>query len=179
MIGVQDFNGHYDWTFEYIRRTFGEKALREYWSEAISFDSQRHAFELMRDKGFVGMDEYWAHTLTQEEAGYSLTRTEDVFRIDMHDCPSKGYLIEHGLAAYEDYCEHCMGWIGPLAQAAGFTVDHEHNHCGQCWWELRKKGSTRHSDEARKNAGEQNVELSRHWPQGEHHHFEDCRRTQE
>ncbi len=30
MIGVQDFIGYYDWTFEYLRRNFGEQAVRDY-----------------------------------------------------------------------------------------------------------------------------------------------------
>ena len=28
VIGCQDFCGHYDWTFEYLRREFGEEAFR-------------------------------------------------------------------------------------------------------------------------------------------------------
>ncbi|MEX0611691.1 MAG: hypothetical protein WD229_06195, partial [Pirellulales bacterium] len=38
----------------------------------------------------------------------------------------------------EDYCDHCMGWIGPALHQLGAEVAaHEHNHCGQCWWEIR------------------------------------------
>jgi hypothetical protein len=175
MIGVQDFNGHYDWTFEYIRRTFGEDALARYWAEAIAFDSQAHAFDLMREKGFDGMQEYWGHTLTQEEAGYAITRTDDVFRIDMHECPSKGYLLEHGLEAYHDYCTHCIGWIEPVAERAGFTVDHEHNHCGQCWWELRRQDSKPESGAAREKAGDHSVELGPRWGRGEHHRYRESK----
>jgi len=169
VIGVQDFCGHYDWTFEYIRRTHGEEALRRYWAEAIAFDSQSHAYTLIRDKGFDGMAEYWGHTLTQEEAGYAITRTADVFRIDMHECPSKGFLDRNGLNACADYCEHCMGWIGPIAERTGFAVDHEHNHCGQCWWELRRAGDTPEPGEAAREAGAGNVERHSGWARGEHH----------
>lgn len=171
MIGVQDFCGHYDWTFEYLRRTYGEEAVQRYWRECIAFDSQRHALDLMREKGFDGMEEYWGYTLTQEEAGYAITRTEGTFRIDMHACPSKGFLMEHGLEAYHDYCAHCMGWIGPVAEAAGFTIDHEHNHCGQCWWELRRAGTPSDSGEAAAKAGEANVERRPDWHDREHHRY--------
>ena len=98
MIGVQDFIGYYDWTFEYLRRSYGEQAVRDYWRRAISQDSQIHARELIGGKGFDGMYEYWAHTLEMEEAGYTFDRGEDYFRIDMFDCPSKGHLIRRGLA---------------------------------------------------------------------------------
>lgn len=169
MIGVQDFCGHYDWTFEYLRRTYGEEAVEAYWREAIAFDSQRHAVALMQEKGLDGMEEYWGHTLTQEEAGYAITRTEEIFRIDMHRCPSKGFLLENKLEAYHDYCAHCMGWIAPAAASAGFTIDHEHNHCGQCWWELRKAGTPSDAGEARGQAGAASVERMREWAEGERH----------
>jgi hypothetical protein len=42
------------------------------------------------------------------------------------------------LNADEDYCDHCIGWIGPaLVQIGAEVANHEHNHCGQCWWEMR------------------------------------------
>ncbi|MCL4217115.1 MAG: hypothetical protein KJ052_08955 [Candidatus Hydrogenedentes bacterium] len=176
MIGVQDFCGHYDWTFEYIRVTHGKDALQRYWSEAIAFDSQRHAYDLFRNKGIEGMAEYWGHTLEMEEAGYAITRTDQAFRIDMHKCPSKGYLLDHNPEAHEDYCAHCMGWIGPVAEKAGFTIDHEHNHLGQCWWELRRKGTPRDLDALRQAAGGDNVESDPAWHKGEHHHYRDCRK---
>ena len=90
MLGVQDFIGYYDWTFEHLRRKHGEEAVQKYWLEAIAQDSQEHARDLIVGKGFDGMYEYWAHALEMEEAGYTFDRGEDFFRIDMFDCPSKG-----------------------------------------------------------------------------------------
>ncbi len=137
MIGVQDFVGYYAWTFEYLRRKYGEEAVRDYWHRAISLDSQRHARALIMARGFEGMAAYWGHTLAMEEAGYTFQRGAEYFRIDMFACPSQGYLDRHGLAFYHDYCEHCMGWIKPLMDDAGFVVHHEHNHRGQCYWEMQ------------------------------------------
>lgn len=140
MIGVYDFCGHYEWTFEWLRQQGGDALVREYWLDAISADSQRHARELILGKGIAGMAEYWGHTLTEEAAGWNCTQTTDTFRIDMHDCPSKGFLIRNGLEQFADYCDHCMGWIGPVMKAAGYVVDHQHNHTGQCWWVFRRPG---------------------------------------
>lgn len=139
MLGVQDFIGYYDWTFEYLRRAYGQEAVWAYWGKCIAFDSERHARQLFLEKGFDGMHEYWAHTLEMEEAGYTFDRGEGYFRIDMFACPSKGHLIERGLEAYHDYCAHCMGWVAPLMDEAGFLVNHEHNHMGQCWLEMRRR----------------------------------------
>ena len=85
------------------------------------------------------MKEYWAHALAEEAAGYTFTEKPGVVRIDMHECPSRGFLLRNGLQFYHDYCDHCMGWIGPVMKKAGFVIHHEHNHCGQCWWEFRRK----------------------------------------
>ncbi len=140
MMGCYDFPGYYEWTFDWLERMGGELLLRDYWAEAIARDSQRHAMGLIAAEGFAGMAKYWGHTLNEEspELGFSISQAPGVFRIDITDCPSKGFLIRNGLAQHHDYCDHCIGWIGPMMGAAGFAVDHEHNHCGQCWWEMRR-----------------------------------------
>jgi hypothetical protein len=138
MIGCYDFCGHYEWTFAWLEAQGGESLVRAYWTEAIYRDSQRHATALIQAGGIEGMKQYWGFTLDHEAAGYAMTATADTFRVDMHECPSKGFLIQNGLVQYKDYCDHCMGWIGPLLKEAGFVIDHEHNHRGQCWWEMRR-----------------------------------------
>jgi len=163
MLGVYDFCGHYEWTFEWLRRVGGEALVREYWERAISQDSQRHAAELIMSKGIAGMVEYWGHTLDHEAAGYVCTTTDAVYRIDMHECPSKGFLLRNGLAQYHDYCDHCLGWIGPLLRRAGFVADHQHNHAGQCWWELRRVDEATPASEPGALAGDTDVRLRSDW----------------
>lgn len=143
MLGCYDFCGHYEWTFGWLEREYGTELVQKYWRDAIGEDSQKHARELIVSGGFAGMEKYWGHTLAEESPnqGYTLTRTTESFRIDMHDCPSKGFLLRNGLENYHDYCDHCIGWIGPMMKDAGFVIDHEHNHCGQCWWLMRRANS--------------------------------------
>ena len=150
MMGCYDFCGHYEWTFDWLDKTGGHVLVRDYWNEAIHRDSQRHAGELIAQEGFAGMAKYWGHTLAEEspERGYTMSAVDGVFRIDMHDCPSKGFLLRNGLASYRDYCDHCMGWVGPMMREAGFVIDHQHNHCGQCWWEVRRAADTSTSEVA-------------------------------
>ena len=168
MLGCYDFCGHYDWTFEWLRVRGGEPLVRHYWDEAIARDSQRHPAALIAAKGIAGMQEYWGHTLAEEAAGYHSTATDTVFRIDMHSCPSKGFLQRNHLAHYPDYCDHCMGWIGPMLHRSGWVVDHEHNHAGQCWWELRRTADPTPPSIPGALSGEQDVRLRPDWtgPQG-------------
>ncbi len=165
MLGCYDFCGHYEWTFEWLRQRGGEPLVREYWDEAIALDSQSHAFALIAGKGIAGMKEYWGHTLDHEAAGYHCTATDKVYRIDMHDCPSKGFLIRNGLQQYHDYCDHCMGWIGPMLRRAGFVVDHQHNHCGKCWWEIRATSDATPPSAPGELSGGQDVRLRPDWKQ--------------
>ena len=163
MLGSYDFCGHYEWTFEWLRRQGGDAFVRRYWDEAIHQDSQRHAADLIMANGIEGMKKYWGHSLAEEEADCKITATDKVFRIDMHACPSKGFLLGNKLEQYPDYCDHCMGWIGPLLKRAGYVVDHEHNHCGQCWWEMRKATDPTPPSEPGVVSGEQDVRHRKDW----------------
>ena len=163
MLGVYDFCGHYEWTFAWLYQKGGAALVRRYWDEAIHIDSQRHARELILSKGIAGMAEYWGHTLKEENAAFHSTATDKVFRIDMHDCPSKGFLLKNGLEQYPDYCDHCIGWIGPLLKEAGFVIDHEHNHCGQCWWEMRHQTDPTLPSAPGTLAGKKDVRLMPEW----------------
>ena len=58
-----------------------------------------------------------------------------------------------------------MGWIGPMLKRAGFVVDHQHNHCGQCWWEMRRKEDATPPSETGKLSGDQDVRLRPDWKQ--------------
>jgi len=165
MIGCYDFCAHYEWTFEWLDQQGGHSLVREYWNEAINHDSQRHARELILSEGFDGMVKYWGHTLAEEspDLGFSITYRPGVFRIDMHSCPSKGFLLRNGLESYRDYCDHCMGWTGPMMKETGFVIDHEHNHCGQCWWEMRPADATGNHSKVGEVSGIKDVRLLSNW----------------
>lgn len=144
MLGCQDFCGYYEWTFHYLRRRFGKAALEKYWSQAVAADAQQHYIEAARNEGLRGLYKSWSKTGIDEECDWtvSLDEAEQVLRLDMRSCPSKGFLLDHDLNADEDYCDHCVGWIGPALEIVGAeVVAHVHNHCGQCRWQIGKKGA--------------------------------------
>jgi hypothetical protein len=142
MLGCQDFCGYYEWTFHYLRRNFGRSALEKYWAQAVAADAQQHYIRAGKDNGLRGLYESWFKTGVDEKCDWTVTLDEDhnLLRLDMRECPSKGFLLKNSLNADEDYCDHCIGWIGPALNTIGAEVAaHEHNHCGQCWWEIRMK----------------------------------------
>jgi hypothetical protein len=142
MLGCQDFCGYYEWTFHFVRRNWGQAGVESLWREAIGGESQRHYADAAAESGLRGLCRTWGGTGEDEHCDWTFTLDEDknVLRWDMRECPSKGFLIGHDLNADEDYCNHCMGWIIPMLESVGAEiVEHEHNHCGQCWATMRMK----------------------------------------
>ena len=145
MLGCQDFCGYYEWTFHFLRRKFGLQGLERYWREAIAADSQSHYIAAGQQSALRGLYDCWSHTGESEQCDWtvSLDEARNHLRLDMRECPSKGFLIKNDLNADEDYCDHCIGWIGPALEVLNAeVVAHEHNHCGQCWWHIAMKGQT-------------------------------------
>jgi hypothetical protein len=142
MLGCQDFCGYYEWTFHFVRRNWGQAGIELLWRDAIGGESQRHYADAAAQDALRGLYRTWVGTGQDEKCDWTFTLDEEknVLRWDMRECPSKGFLIRHDLAADEDYCNHCMGWIIPMLEGIGAEIDeHEHNHCGQCWATIRMK----------------------------------------
>lgn len=170
MLGCQDFCGYYEWTFHYLRRRFGNDALEKYWADAIAADSQQHYVEAARLEGLRGLYKSWSKTGVDEKCDWTVTldETNSLLQLDMRQCPSKGFLLEHDLNADEDYCDHCIGWIGSALQVVGAeVVAHEHNHCGQCWWQMRMKNRPGCNE-----SGAANIQRDDRWQHGYLHRFE-------
>lgn len=172
MLGCYDFCGHYEWTFHWLEEEGGPQWLERYWHEAIALDSQSHAWELIVQGGVEGMQRYWGFTLAEEapDKGYYLKPDAGSFRCDIHACPSKGFLKRNNLKQHRDYCDHCYGWIKPIMDEAGFSIHHEHNHEGQCWWQFSPKGS-----EAKEIETPHDVRTTEAW----HHGQRQCFRPEE
>lgn len=142
MLGCQDFCGHYDWTFAFLRQQYGQQAVIDLWSQAIGGESQNHYHLAALEKGLKGLYHTWVATGEDEQCDWTFTLDEErnVLRCDMRQCPSKGFLLQNDRAADEDYCDHCAGWIIPLLAKTGHHITgHQHNHAGQCWFEMAKK----------------------------------------
>ena len=142
MLDCHEFCGYYEWTFHFMRRSFGQQAVRDLWAEAIGGDSQQHYAKAALEAGLRGLLRVWVKTGEEEACDWSFTLDEEknVLRWDMRRCPSKGFLIETDRNADEDYCDHCAGWVIPLLEQVGAeVVVHEHNHCGQCWGVMRMR----------------------------------------
>lgn len=120
MLGCQDFCGYYEWTFDYLRRKYGTSAIETFWREAIAKDSQSHYIAAGQQKRLRGLYEAWSQTGESEQCDWTvlIDESRNHLRMDMRKCPSKGFLITNDLNADEDYCDHCIGWIGPASKSS-------------------------------------------------------------
>ena len=142
MLGCHDFCGYYEWTFHYARRRWGQAGFAALLADSIGRDSQEHYAKAAERAGLRGLYEAWIKTGEDEHCDWTWTLDEEnnVLRSDMRECPSKGFLVKNDLNADVDYCNHCAGWVIPLLNGVGAEmVEHEHNHCGQCWFTIRMK----------------------------------------
>ena len=172
MLGVNDFIGYYDWTFEFLRRNFGQAAVEHYWSQAIAKGAVSSFYDRIKDNGIMAMVEHWAYSAIGEQCSFHICFSSDYFRYDMHDCPSLGFVARSGRSFYGDYCEHCMGWIKTVLDHGGWKVWHEHNHQGQCWWEVRRLDDPTALSVEGELAGRGDVRLRDDWDRGQHHKVE-------
>lgn len=168
MLGVNDFIGYYDWTFEFLRRTFGEESLKEYWGEAVARDALREFYSAVTGCTVKPLVDHWSYSAVGEECQFQIVFGPDYFRYDMWKCPSLGYLIKKGKSYYPDYCSHCIGWVEPLLSRGKWEIWHEHNHLGKCWWEFKKSNKVSQPGEI---AGKRDVRLSSDWEKGKIHPF--------
>jgi len=113
----------YDHAFTFLEREYGREAVVAFW-ESIA-DRQLGALEeLMRTKGFRGMEEYWRATLGQEGADYEMKATEDSFWLRVKRCPPNEWFRKKGLAKYPNYCDHCRVLYSRVGERCGFAMEY-------------------------------------------------------
>lgn len=127
MISCTEFIPAYSEFFKFLEEKGGKKAVVAFW-EYLSDNFLTNLRELVLKNGLEGCWLYWSRTLNEEAADFTMELDEDKgeFRIIMHQCPSKGRLIEfRHIEPYRDYCEHCDGLYRRVLEPLGYeyTID--------------------------------------------------------
>ena len=133
MISCTDFIPAYSELFRHLEQRGGHEAVVEFW-EYLSDNFLHNLRELIEEHGLRGCWLYWSHTLNEEAADFTMTIDDEAqeFRIDMHDCPSKGLLmrLEH-VKPYHDYCGHCDVLYRRVLEPMGFDCIADLSECDQ------------------------------------------------
>ena len=91
MVSCTEFILVYNELFKFLEEKYGKKEVIKFW-EYISDKFLTNLDKLVKEKGILGMAEYWTHTLTEEGAEYEMKVGENHFEIFMKKCPSVGIL---------------------------------------------------------------------------------------
>ncbi|HPG69548.1 MAG TPA: hypothetical protein PLO37_22095 [Candidatus Hydrogenedentes bacterium] len=140
MISCTDFIWVYSELFKFLEARGGEAKVIEFW-RGISDEFLTNLREYVAEDGLKGMFRYWSHTLGEEGGRHHMTLYDDMFVIDMHDCPSAKKIFRDGrVEPYPKYCEHCRWLYPPLLEEFGYEVDYHVLDCekGACRLTVRK-----------------------------------------
>ena len=134
MISCTEFIYVYSDLFKFLHEKGGKQKVIELW-EGIREEFLLNLREHIRQEGLKGMLRYWSHTLGEEGGRHHMTLYDDMFVIDMHDCPSAKKVFQSGrVEPYADYCEHCEWLYPPMIREFGYECDYSIIDCekGRC-----------------------------------------------
>jgi len=147
MISCKEFIPAYSELFRYLEERGGHDEVVRFW-EYLSDNFLGNLRELATEHGLRGCWMYWAHTLNEEAADFTMELEEEAgeFSITMHRCPSKGMLLalEH-VEPYHDYCAHCDALYRRVLEPLGFDYEVDLSECDQarCKLVVRDKAGGR------------------------------------
>lgn len=149
MISCIEFIPAYSELFKYLEKIGGKPAVIDFW-EYLSDNFLTNLKSLVEQNGIRGCWEYWKKTLNEEAADFTMELDEDKgeFRITMHNCPSKGRLLEYKhIEPYRDYCEHCDLLYRRVLEPLGFEydIDLSQSDRASCEVVVRQKASSQGS----------------------------------
>ncbi len=110
MISCTEFIPSYSELFGYLEEHYGFAEVERYWNDIFDPDRNGLLNQKVRELGLRGCYEYWAISLNEEAADFTmyLNEADGWFLSRMHHCPSKGRLLDLAhIEPYPHYCLHC------------------------------------------------------------------------
>jgi len=126
MISCTEFIPAYSEGFKFLEQMGGRKEVEKFWSELSVLYLEDSLAKLMDEEGLGGCFTYWAHSLNEEAADFTMVLDErkGEFKIDMHKCPSKGMLLQlKYMTPYHSYCDHCAALYKPIVEKFGYRYE--------------------------------------------------------
>lgn len=130
MLSCTEFIPLYSELFRYIEDKADYDAVVRYWRYISEEYVEPRLGKLAAEKGIEACWEYWAKSLNEEAADFTITFDEEnkIFELRMHYCPSKGRLMQmKHLKPYHDYCGHCVELYAPVLAKYGILSDEDYS----------------------------------------------------
>jgi len=120
MIPSDHFVRFYNEVFKFLDKQSGD-GLSKYWL-AVSKLQENFCLENFQKDGLRGMYDYWNHIRIEENCDMTLKLNEDFLELIMHKCPSLSKVQDNDAEPCAKYCEHCVGWIGPIISKCNYYM---------------------------------------------------------
>lgn len=117
MIPSDHFVRYYNEVFKSMEE-LGHDHLLGYWRRLGELQKLELA-ELFRHGGLQACYDYWNRILKEENCVGRLSLTQDYFEFRMERCPSLSKVLDNDATPCAFYCDHCMGWVGPVMDEVG------------------------------------------------------------
>ena len=135
MISCTEFIACYSELFSFLDEKYGREEVTAFWKYLFEPDGKGiPLIRFVQEEGIRGCYTYWAGTLNEEAADFSMYLNEKrgFFKIVMHRCPSKGRLLELkeqvGITPYHSYCLHCDSYRSAAEKS---VLHYQHPRCHQ------------------------------------------------
>ena len=87
MISCTEFIYSYSELFKFIEEKDGKEGVTRYWEFVSDHYVKDRLGKCVEEAGIQGCYNYWAKSLSEEAADFTMTLDGDTFVIDMHHCP--------------------------------------------------------------------------------------------
>lgn len=123
MIPSDHFVRFYNEVFKTLEAR-GDAHLQDYWRELGRLQARELA-ERFRAGGLQAAHDYWQVILKEENCLGTVRLTEEYLELRLDLCPSLSKVLDNDAAPCRRYCDHCMGWVQPVMEAAGLHAAHD------------------------------------------------------
>jgi hypothetical protein len=121
-VGHADFYFATNATFRFIKQRHGMEGLQRYWQD-IGREYYKPVSERWREKGMVGVVEYWkAFFAAEPGAEVEVHESPDAVTLEVTVCPLITHLRAHGREIVPEICQHCYFVSEAIAEPAGLAV---------------------------------------------------------
>lgn len=129
----------YNRLFALLEKHGGTVEVETFW-RAMADVACTELVEKAKQKGLVGLLEYWADTLGAEDADFVIILdSKRVLQINIFGCPSHFVMKEHQEPIYVKYCNHCQVMYTQALGEIGYAFVCNKTKEGACFIEVRKK----------------------------------------
>ncbi len=105
---VSDWDCLWNVTFNYFYENFGEEGLIDYFKHLANSEYYEKIVEIMKNKGFEGVKDYWSWVSEDEGMVYEDCLLKNKYTLKIIECSAFKHFEEKGFKPFKKYCDYCL-----------------------------------------------------------------------